>query len=448
MSNRIWSYLPLHPSHGLALLTGSVVLSTLACSSETNNAEAALPVTPTGPTTTAPVVPTAPVTMPAEEPISMTETEVLIPADSIPTAPPEAPPNKRCAPNGEDADGDGYNEAQGDCNECDANSNPGALDVPGNGFDEDCNGIPDDVITDCDAIAPAIDDADPWQAARSIGLCQFVEGGTGAWGVVEARYVQPDGSDGYAPESHGLLPDFGTNVTPRDGASMVALSSGTARRPSDPAFESPSGAEMGQSGQAPPGFPGVSTQCPDISPETDINDPIALELVIRVPTNAQSFSFDFNFYTFEFPEFVCQEFNDFFVALVDPPPPMAVDGNISFDTEGNPVSVNNAFLQVCEPQSVPLGRTDDELEYPCERGPAELEGTGFDDEMNEGPHAATGWLSTLAPVQPGSLITVRFAIWDAGDAELDSTVLIDNFKFSAEPAEVVETVPLPLPLPK
>ena len=69
----------------------------------------------------------------------------------------------------------------------------------------------------------------------------------------------------------------------------------------------------------------------------------------RTPSNATGFKFDFDFYTYEWPGFVCSTYNDFFVALLDPIPPDLADGNIAFDREGNPISVNNALLQACSP---------------------------------------------------------------------------------------------------
>lgn len=36
-----------------------------------------------------------------------------------------------------------------------------------------------------------------------------------------------------------------------------------------------------------------------------------------------------------------------------------------------------------------------------------------------------------APVTPGSTVTIRFVMWDAGNALYDSTVLIDNFQWIA-----------------
>ena len=58
-----------------------------------------------------------------------------------------------------------------------------------------------------------------------------------------------------------------------------------------------------------------------------------------------------------------------------------------------------------------------------------------------GKNAATGWLLTSAPALNGTIITLRFAIWDSGDAILDSLVLIDNFQWSEEIPEI-RTVPI------
>jgi hypothetical protein len=296
---------------------------------------------------------------------------------------------------------------------------PGAFDFPGNGVDEDCSGAPDDEPLGCDVGAVDVGYGDPMAAATTLGLCRQAQGPS--WGVVSAKYVLADGSPGMNDFSHGLLPSFGPAVMPREGMNMLALSNGTARRPGDPGYISPAGADMGTSSAMPPGFPIASPSCPGVIQAPAANDAAALEIVIRVPTNAKGLSFDFDFYTYEFPDYICSEFNDFFVAVMSPAPPGAQQGNISFDAQGNPVSVNNGLLEVCPSQ------TAGGKHFPCPRGTAELQATGYDELMESGPHAATGWLVTQAPVAPGSEITLRFAIWDAGDHVLDSLVLIDNF---------------------
>lgn len=334
-----------------------------------------------------------------------------------------------------DLDNDGWTGNDGDCNDCTLLMNPGAYDYPGNGVDEDCSGTPDDEPI-CTETAE-FDSADPYDAAAALGLCRRQEGES--WGLIEARYTLPNDDGTMARLSHGLLSAFGANVSPQAGNQFLVLSSGTARTPGDPGYFPPVGAHMGSDSRTPPGYPIPAPACPGIIPsQPRAIDGAALELRLRVPTNASRAGFDFNFFTYEFPEYICSEFNDFFVALVDPEPEQALLGNISFDSQGNPVSVNNGFLEVCEPQ-VAGGK-----DFSCVRGTSELLGTGFDGVgADDTPHAATGWLETITPVEPGAEIRVRFAIWDAGDANLDSTVLIDRFQWDVGAAGPPVTRPSP-----
>ena len=56
-----------------------------------------------------------------------------------------------------DADGDGFLADGGDCDDTDAGINPGAVDIPGNGIDEDCDGADAVVDADGDGVADAVD---------------------------------------------------------------------------------------------------------------------------------------------------------------------------------------------------------------------------------------------------------------------------------------------------
>ena len=337
-----------------------------------------------------------------------------------------------------DHDGDGFSAVDGDCNDCDANANPGAFDVPKNMVDEDCDGTPDNEPTACDT-SLTIDSAVGTDAAKAMGLCrtttEAAQGKQRTWGVIGASYVACDGSpppsSANFPLGHGLLAKLGTNK-PLEGAHMLALSSGTARDPSDPGYQDVGGFDKGYTCTPPTGYPKESPACPGVT-TGEPHDCAALRLVVRVPTNAKSFTYNENFFTYEFPSYICSEFNDFFVAMLTPKLAMLPDGNIAFDQAGNPISVNNSLLQVCSPQSAG-GKT-----FACPLGPSTLSGTGFES------HAATGWLKTQAPVDTlkGKDITMMFAVWDSGDGVLDSSVLIDNWVWSVDPASGATTVPQP-----
>lgn len=343
----------------------------------------------------------------------------------------------------EDKDVDGFTVTDGDCNDCDVNVNPGAYDVAANSVDEDCNGTPDDAAAACDSVITDVADNDPMHGAFALGLCQQATAADKKWGVLEAKWVAADGSplDPAHDNGHGLLNAFGPNVNVQEGTRMLGVSSGTARQPTDPGYMSVGGYTTPVASPCPPGFPIESPSCGSAVSGTIANDPAGIELRIRVPSNAKSFSFNFNFYSYEWPGYVCTTFNDFFVALLNPStnanPPQY--GNISFDTQGNPVSVNNAFMEACDPA---IGNTNPGgKNFPCTLGVNILVGTGFDTS-----HAATGWLETSSAITPGSEMTIRFAAWDAGDHILDSTALVDNFKWSAdEGSNTPVTKPVPVP---
>ncbi|MFZ0724697.1 MAG: MopE-related protein [Desulfobacterales bacterium] len=65
----------------------------------------------------------------------------------------EAQNHLRATLNSPDIDGDGYTEGQGDCNDQNAAINPGAVDICGDGIDQDCNGS--DPV--CDPLDPDTD---------------------------------------------------------------------------------------------------------------------------------------------------------------------------------------------------------------------------------------------------------------------------------------------------
>jgi hypothetical protein len=341
-----------------------------------------------------------------------------------------------CAESAEsDGDGDGFRGIDGDCNDCDPNVNPGAIEVivsePGEDgempapADEDCDAAIDEIEPPCDATLD-LEDSDAMSGARAIELCQETSASEKRWGVLAARYVRANGSPvGQTTPQVGLLSKFGGQVLPQGGARLLGLSSGHARTPGQPDACGQNSCDGFGAGSAPAGFPQDVPGCDGAS---EINDDVGLELSLRAPTNATGYTFAFDFYSFEYPEWVCTDFNDQFIALVSPPPAGSINGNISFDSQNNPVSVNIAFFNVCAG---------------CALGADELNGTGFGGGWDDDA-GATSWLETTAPVKGGDEITIRFAIWDTGDSSYDSTVLVDAFRWIANGGTVsVGTVPVP-----
>jgi hypothetical protein len=364
-----------------------------------------------------------------------------------------------------DMDGDGWSPAQGDCNDCDPNVNPGAIDVQpvasadggvGAQVDSDCNGKFDPPVP-CDT-GLALADTNAGSAAKAIELCQTTaslptDPKLKTWGVINSSWVRANGDPFPQPGLQvGIQNGWGPNVHPQGGANMVAISSGHARTSSQSGSCGSDSCESNFIGTAPPNFPQDNPNCPGGS--TDIDDDVGLELLIRSPTNATGYSFSFKFYSMEYPFYVCDLFNDQFIALVSPPPMGSINGNISFDSMHNPVSVNLGFFDVCDPSQKQYYSGDTGAANPpnpyCPSGTAQLKGTGFDvwDSADDnGTAGATSWLKSQAPVKGGSLVTIRFAMWDTGDTAFDSTTLIDDFQWIATPGTTVTVGTTPIPNP-
>lgn len=361
-----------------------------------------------------------------------------------------------------DEDGDGFTTCNGDC--CDRIGggcadptlvNPGAFEAAGNMVDDDCDGTVDNEVLPCDMGLPS-NSADATQYAAAMDICQMASGDR--WGLATARLTLADGTGAPNPSSRSIRPDFGSTAV-QLGSSMAVLSTGNAADATDTnppfaAFEI--GADMGTTSGAPAdwlaanggAFPNP-TACPP-SDDNVANDAAMLELSIKVPTNAKSFSFKSNFFSAEYPEWVCTEYNDFFVVLLDSayagnpenPPDKNLARYTAPDMTDYPVGVNLAYndtglFQVCQSGStgcsgsVPSTNT-------CALGTSELTGTGMDAQTGLGcagstlDGGGTGWLQTSGNVVGGETITLRIALWDTSDHIYDSIVLLDSFQWSVD----------------
>jgi hypothetical protein len=378
-----------------------------------------------------------------------------------------------------DLDGDGFTSCAG--NDCCDNPgictkpelvNGGAFDAAGNNFDDDCDGVADNTILLCDQ-GLVSNSQSGLDFAKAIDICQQTTDTDRTWGVITGAITLADGTGVPDPEGHAIRPRFGANALPQGGVNLAILSSGGAGAKTDinPGYHDWDGTGIGgyqhvgtcpaSSGQCSP-FPadfyaangGTLPSAPgcDAPSGNFANDPEMLTLRVRVPTNAKSFRLSTNFYSAEFPEWTCTQFNDFFVVLLD---------STYAGDPANPVDKNLAFFQptgttIKVPVGVNLGHGNTGLFTQCVNGmtgcsgvpdtistcvsTSLLTGTGFDDpdsgncDANSVVGGASGWLVTQGNVVGGEVITLRVAIWDTGDHILDSAALIDGLQWSTEVA--------------
>ncbi len=135
-------------------------------------------------------------------------------------------------------------------------------------------------------------------------------------------------------------------------------------------------------------------------------DLVRLHLRLQVPEDINCASFDFAFYSEEFPEFVGHTFNDAFTAQLNNESistngsAVIAPGNFAFDSASNPISVSTVFGYF-------LGT-----------------GTTYD--------GVTPLLRANTAVTPTETIDIYISIQDMGDSFWDSAVFVDRFFWSAD----------------
>jgi hypothetical protein len=364
-----------------------------------------------------------------------------------------------------DQDNDGYTPNQGDCDDCNPSINPGAIQLPGDPTDYACNGMPG-VVPSCDTGNAGKNDATSLAQAFEQCDSRF---------FISATLVGPSDSKGRA-----VVSGFGV-VNPQQGVNMALLSTGIATDESGADFFPPqAGTSFGCNNEFANPLPNVpanplcNAALMGMSCEPPkVNDYTELLLKLKAPTNVNSFTFSFHFFSAEYPDYVCTQFNDEFLVLQESNGEFATPTNISFDSNKNPITINNGLFTVCQNGGQPYDMN-------CKQPVSTISGTGYELPLSMGqapldpPYAlgencpddynsscgmlttggdmsgdgttpiggSTGWLTTTAPVTPGEDVTLHFIIFDEGDHILDSAVLIDNFQWGTS----VVTAPMTGPI--
>ena len=186
---------------------------------------------------------------------------------------------------------------------------------------------------------------------------------------------------------------------PTNGTTFGILTSGDVNLADDPNTLENSGANLGSSARG--AF--------DVS---------ILKVDLTVPSGPNCLRVDFRFLSEEYPEFVSSEFNDGFVAELDPSGPShwAVSGstisapsNFAFDSNGDVISINNSGV---------VSMTAEQAS-----------GTTYD--------GATPQLVAQTPIDQGAH-SVYFSIFDSGDNDYDSAVFLDNLSLGTETVDGCE----------
>lgn len=134
--------------------------------------------------------------------------------------------------------------------------------------------------------------------------------------------------------------------------------------------------------------------------------------------DAKGYTFDFAYFSAEFPEFVDSQFNDIFIVWQD-----------SEDYTGNVTFINEQPLTVTALWPIDYqGECDFDNDPNCNLEADEhLLDTG-----HQGCGGATGWYKATGGVKPGETFTLTFGVFDMGDSSYDTTALLDNWQWDCE----------------
>ena len=140
----------------------------------------------------------------------------------------------------------------------------------------------------------------------------------------------------------------------------------------------------------------------------DPNDKLSFTFQTMVPAAVESYSFNFAYFSSEWPSWVDTVYNDLFIAW-----------QVSEAYTGNVTFIGDAPLTVTSlhPYLMSDGYSGNE---------PQLQGTGFEQ------HAGSDWFGANQNVVGGEMLTMTFLIADMGDSILATLAILDGFHWNCE----------------
>jgi hypothetical protein len=265
-------------------------------------------------------------------------------------------------------------------------------------------------------------DAEAWAVARQLGT--YVDPITNhpLWSATEGeQFLFISSGRIVEPDANGVIVQTYRSVT-----------NGNPNQPLPAPMSAAYGSNNGQGG-TPFVNCDLTNDCSDsLQTQWQLGGSLARDLLwfqfeLQVPNGTHGFTFDFAYFSVEFPTWIGSSFNDMFVVWSNSE---TYTGNLCF-VDDEPCTVTALGVSSQNPQQ----------QYKA--GAPQLAGTGFDN------NGGTGWFEAKASAQPGETLQLTWAVFDMGDTILDTAVIIDNFQWDCEgcvPSEVDPCGITPIPM--
>ena len=293
----------------------------------------------------------------------------------------------------------------GDCYDGSPAVNPGALEDPGDGVDNDCDGEIDEAMV-CPGQCTG-HTVDAYLCALEMCFGPLIQ---------SANFSSPSGANtDPAWQAVNHFGNAGNDLAPWAGVSYGLLAAGQATGTS-------------HSG----GLGGTSIPDPYASDGYPTYDNIEFKVVMTAPANAIGFSIDYIFFSEEYEEYIGSSFNDKFYIFLKAP---QTTGNQKIVTNYTNCSNPNAYFDFQENgQKWCYIAINTAFSEPCSNVQTNISGTGYECGPGGSTNgSSTGWLVTQWPIQGGETFELTFHIHDSSDAIYDSEVILDNFHWLSEP---------------